>query len=336
MSLVDALPGPMVVVLPILVAAALSGLALAALLHWRGRLPVAVVDARTLHEGAIPRVGGVALWLGFLPVALLVPTPDWMRPALWGGPWLLLAAVSLRDDVRPVGVPARLAVHLAAAGWFAWSLGSTFTLPWWAVACVLVATAWAVNLYNFMDGSDGLAVTMAVVGFMAFGVVTIARGQDGALPLALAGAALPLLVVNRPPARMFLGDVGAVPLGFLAAALGSAGVAAEVWPAWFPVLVFLPFVADATVTLGRRTLRGERFWESHRSHYYQRVHRLGAGHGGTLAAYGALMVACAGTAVACAILAPQRGPLALVAWCVAHAVIFAAIDYHWRRSAPTT
>lgn len=335
MTIADLFPLP-AAFLPCLAAAALASLGLAALLRWRTRLPVAVVDARTLHDGAIPRVGGLALWLGFVPIALLAPTPDWMRPMLWGGPWLLLAAVSLRDDVRSVGVPTRLAVHLAASGWFAWSLGSAFALPGWAIACTFVATAWAVNLYNFMDGSDGLAVTMAVVGFGAFGVVTIARGQDGDLPLALAAAALPLLFVNRPPARMFIGDVGAVPLGFLAAALGTAGVAAQVWEAWFPVLVFLPFVADATATLARRVLRGERFWESHKSHYYQRVHRLGAGHGGTLAAYGTLMVACAGTAVACATLAPQWGPLALAAWCVVHGVTFAAIDYHWRRSAPTT
>lgn len=322
--------------LPPAAAAALACLGLAVLLRIRGRLPVAVVDARTLHEGAIPRVGGVALWLGFVPLALLVPVPDWMQPALWGGPWLLLAAVSLRDDVRSVGVPLRLAVHLLASGWFAWSLGIAFALPWWAVIGVFIATAWAVNLYNFMDGSDGLALTMAIAGFAAYGTVTIARGQAGSLPLALVGAALPLLVVNRPPARMFIGDVGAVPLGFLAAAVGAAGVAAGVWPAWFPVLVFLPFVADATATLARRVLRGERFWQSHRSHYYQRLHRLGAGHGGTLAAYGALIVACAATAVGCAILAPQWGLLALAVWCVAHGVIFAAIDYHWRRSAPTT
>ncbi len=322
--------------LPVPAAAVLAGLGLAALLRWRDRLPVAVVDARTLHEGSIPRVGGLALWLGFVPLALLVPAPDWMRPALWGGPWLLLAAVSLRDDVRPVGVPARLAVHIVASGWFAWSLASAFASPWWAVACTFLAVAWALNLYNFMDGSDGLAVTMAAVGFAAFGVVTIARGEAGGLPLALAAAALPLLAVNRPPAQMFIGDVGAVPLGFLAAALGSAGVAAQAWPAWFPVLVFLPFVADATATLARRVLRRERFWESHRSHYYQRLHRLGAGHAGTLAAYAALMLACAVTAVACVLLAPEWGPLALGAWCVLHGLIFAAIDYHWRRSAPTT
>ncbi len=103
---------------------------------------------------------------------------------------------------------------------------------------------------------------------------------------------MPFLAVNFPPSRLIMGDVGAVPLGFLAAAFGCALVAGGHWPAWFPALVFLPFIADATTTLARRALRGERIWEAHRSHYYQRLHRLGAGHRGTLAIYGAWMAGC--------------------------------------------
>jgi len=177
---------------------------------------------------------------------------------------------------------------------------------------------------------------MVPVGFTAYGIVLLCRGEAPALPLILAATMIPLLFVNRPPARMFLGDVGAVPLGFLAAAFGISGVAGGAWPAWFPLLVFLPFIADASVTLVRRMLAGERFWQSHRSHYYQRLHQLGAGHGGTLAAWGALMAGSAGTAVACACLFPSWGPAALGAWCIVHAGAFAAIDYHWRRSAGTT
>jgi hypothetical protein len=97
--------------------------------------------------------------------------------------------------------------------------------------------------------------------------------------------------------------------------------------------VFLPFVADATATLARRVLAREPFWRSHRSHYYQKLHQLGAGHAGTLVAYAALMLGCAATAVAVALRAPQWGVAALAAWCAVHAGVFAAIDYHWRRSA---
>jgi len=319
-------------------AAAIAALATAALVRFRAHLPLAGVNERTLHAAPIPRVGGLAIWAGFLPIALLAPASTTMSPASWIIPWLLLFIVSLRDDAKSVGVVTRLAVHVIAAAWFAVALARSggVELPAWGIVIAALACAWSLNLYNFMDGSDGLAATMALVGFTAYGAVLLCRGEPPALPLALAATMIPVLFVNRPPARMFLGDVGAVPLGFLAAAFGIAGVAGGEWPAWFPVLVFLPFIADASVTLVRRALAGERFWLSHRSHYYQRLHQLGAGHSGTLAAWGALMAGSAGTAVACACLFPWWGPAALGAWCMVHAGVFAAIDYHWRRSAGTT
>ena len=128
---------------------------------------------------------------------------------------------------------------------------------------------------------------------------------------------------------MIMGDVGAVPLGFLAAAFGVALVAAGNWPPWFPALVFLPFIADATTTLARRAWRRERIWEAHRSHYYQRLHRMGAGHRGTLVIYACWMAGAGITALAC--LRWERGLATGVwAWCIAGAALFAAIDYHWR------
>jgi len=177
---------------------------------------------------------------------------------------------------------------------------------------------------------------MTLVGFAA---LAIAADDDPALrgaAGALAAASIPFLAVNRPPARLFLGDVGAVPAGYLAATFGIAGVARGLWPAWFPLLVFLPFVADATATLARRLVRGERVWEAHRDHYYQRLHQLGAGHAGTLVVYGAAGAGCAITALACRVYAPGAGGAALVAWCAAFGVLFAAIDYHWRRKPSAT
>jgi UDP-N-acetylmuramyl pentapeptide phosphotransferase/UDP-N-acetylglucosamine-1-phosphate transferase len=133
---------------------------------------------------------------------------------------------------------------------------------------------------------------------------------------------------------MFLGDVGALPLGFLAGALGLAGIAAGTWPAWLPLLAFLPFIVDATVTLATRALRGERVWEAHKVHYYQRLHQLGAEHRGTLAVYGTLAAGCCITALVCLFRAPQAGWGAVAAWLVVLAVMFAAIDYHWRSATP--
>lgn len=313
-------------------AAALATVATATLLRYAARLPQAAPNDRSLHLTPVPRVGGLAIWAGFLPVAALAPSPAGFPLAGWIGPWILLALVSLRDDWRSVGVAPRLAVHTLASLWLASSFADSAVF----VVAAALACAWALNLYNFMDGSDGLAATMSVVGFAAYAAALAYGGMPATLPLSLAAATVPVLFVNRPPARMFLGDVGAVPLGFLAAAFGIAGVAAGWWAAWFPLLVFLPFVADASVTLLRRVLSGERFWQSHRSHYYQRLHRLGAGHTGTLAVWSALMAGTASSAVLCACLAPEWGGAALAAWCAVHAVVFAGIDYHWRRSAPTT
>jgi UDP-N-acetylmuramyl pentapeptide phosphotransferase/UDP-N-acetylglucosamine-1-phosphate transferase len=315
-------------------AALLASIAVLVLLRVRDRLPQAAVSARGLHGVPVPRVGGLAVWAGFAPVALALGVSAGISPVAWAPPWLMLVAVSLRDDVRSVAVPVRLCIHVIAAAWFAVALAYDTQLSVYAAAAVALACVWSLNLYNFMDGSDGLAAAMSIVGFVAYGAVLACHGASGALPLALAAAVVPVLVVNRPPARMFLGDVGAVPLGFLAAAIGAAGIAAGAWPLWFPPLVFLPFVADATATLARRVVARERFWESHRSHYYQRLHQLGAGHRGTLASWVALMAGTALTAVGCACIAPQWGAAALAAWCVVHALVFAAIDYHWRRSAP--
>jgi len=326
-------------------AVALAAAATALLLRHAARLPLAMPNERSLHARAIPRVGGLAVWAGFLPTGLL------LAPALPGGAagwlpaWLALLVVSLADDARGTPVLLRLAVHVTAALWAAaWILrmpgvlmpgvapGSGYVVAVGVAALVMV---WSCNLYNFMDGSDGLAGAMTVIGFAALGVAA----SDMALrtaALALAAACVPFLAVNRPPARIFLGDVGAVPIGFLAAAFGIGGVVEGAWPAWFPVLAFLPFTADATATLLRRLLRGERLGQAHRSHYYQRLHQLGAGHAGTLALYVAAAVACAVTAVACLALAPAAGLPALAAWCVAFALLFAAIDYHWRRKPSAT
>jgi hypothetical protein len=122
-----------------------------------------------------------------------------------------------------------------------------------------------------------------------------------------------------------------VPAGYLAAVLAIGGCIRGEWPAWFPLLVFLPFALDATATLVLRALRGERVWRAHRSHYYQRLHQLGAGHAGTLAVYSACTTGTAVTAVTCLARSPELGVRALLAWTFALACLFASIDYHWRK-----
>jgi UDP-N-acetylmuramyl pentapeptide phosphotransferase/UDP-N-acetylglucosamine-1-phosphate transferase len=305
-----------------IIAAAVSWSVLSALLR-RGRLlPLDVPNARSLHARALPRGGGLAIWAGWFAGTLWLPGA---KP--WLGPLIAVIAVSLLDDLRGVHPAIRLTVHLAAAAIWVGLAGTGIN----ALLGVLLIV-WMANLYNFMDGSDGLAGAMTLVGFGSYaGASWLAGGAGTALFLALAAATVPFLVRNAPPARVLLGDVGAVPLGFLAAAFGITGWQAQWWPAWFPVLVFLPFIADASVTLIQRLLRGARVWEAHREHYYQRLVQIGWGHGRTLVLYSALMVGMAGSGLFIIGWAPWAGAVLCAVWVAILALVFLVIEYHWRR-----
>ena len=198
---------------------------------------------------------------------------------------------------------------------------------------LVLAIAWYANLYNFMDGSDGLAGGMAVIGFGAYAWGALQSGQAAlaAASASIAGAAFAFLFANFHPARLFMGDVGSVPLGFLAGALGVLGWRAGAWPLWFPLLVFAPFVCDATLTLARRLMRGERVWLAHKEHYYQRLVRMGFGHRGVAWIEYAAMILCA----AAALLARDEAPtFQWIALGGAAALLSAAaicIDLRWSR-----
>jgi UDP-N-acetylmuramyl pentapeptide phosphotransferase/UDP-N-acetylglucosamine-1-phosphate transferase len=132
---------------------------------------------------------------------------------------------------------------------------------------------------------------------------------------------------------VFMGDAGSVPYGFLAGAIGLAGWHAGHWPIWFPVLTFAPFVLDASVTLARRMLRGEKFWRPHRTHYYQRLVQLGWGHRRTALAEYALMLACGIAALWASRAAPAAQAAALAAAAAVYLVIGVAVDRAWKASA---
>lgn len=238
-----------------------------------------------------------------------------------------VAVISWLDDRRNVSIPLRFAVQIAAA--VIWV--GCFDLNLWS-AMAVISLVWMANLYNFMDGSDGLAGGMAVFGFGTYSVAGW-LGGDMALSLlsaTIAAAALGFLRFNFPPARIFMGDVGSVPLGFAAGALGYQGWAQNLWPWWFPILIFSPFVIDATLTLLRRGLRGERVWQAHREHYYQRVVRMGWGHRKTaLAEYGLMLL----TALSALVLI--RMPhivqlLGLLGWACIYALLAWRIDQTWQ------
>lgn len=318
---------------PLVVAALVLSAAVVSLLRRAAhRLPHALPGERMLHDRPVPRVGGLAILAGALPAALLDPPHLAGAGVAWLACFAAVAIVSLADDVRGVPALLRLVVHGTAAAVTAWlAFGPTA-----AALVAALAIAWSANLFNFMDGSDGLAGTMALAGFGAYAAVAAHAGAPWVACAAVAAATVPFLAANLPPAAIFMGDVGAVPLGFAAGAVGAAGVASGLWPAWFPPLAFLPFVADASATLALRALSGERVWEAHRSHFYQRLNLAGPGHRGTLAVYATAMVACALVAVGCATLRPEAGWAALAAAALLHALGFLAIDYHARSKARGT
>jgi UDP-N-acetylmuramyl pentapeptide phosphotransferase/UDP-N-acetylglucosamine-1-phosphate transferase len=308
-----------------LLAAALSAGVSALLLYTRLGLRLApdLPNERSLHRAPIPRLGGLGVVLAAILAAWCAGPAFHVLAWLTGG----LALVSLLDDLR--GLPAwlRLLVHLGAAA--AWVF-TVLPAPTFAFGLGLVLLlAWGTNLYNFMDGANGLAGGMALIGFGSLAAAAW-LGGDARLALfclAVAAAALGFLIFNFDPARIFLGDCGSIPLGFLAGALGLWGWTRDAWNALVPLLAFLPFLADATLTLARRALRGEKVWHAHREHYYQRLVRMGWSHRRMAQGAYALMLFCG-------LLALLPRPALLAAVFVAsalHAAIFRGVDRLWRR-----
>jgi UDP-GlcNAc:undecaprenyl-phosphate GlcNAc-1-phosphate transferase len=257
------------------------------------RLALDQPNARSLHDRPVPRTGGIAIAAG-LGAACAMHWPGF-GPVLAAA--ALLGAISFVDDVRHLPVAVRLSAHVAAA---AVALASeVYTGSILVFLVLLLAVAWTANLYNFMDGSDGLAGGMTVAGFGTYALAAWTGGDPALAGLcaAIGAAALAFLAFNWHPARLFMGDVGSIPLGFLAGALGLAGWSRGLWPLWFPILVFAPFMGDATLTLVRRAWRRERVWEAHRDHYYQRLVRMGFGHRLTAEIEYAAMLGCAGLAL---------------------------------------
>ena len=252
-------------------------------------------NERSLHLTPVSRIGGLGLFFGVIVAWLSFPVaiPDSVLMGVG-----VLMVISLADDVWRVPVWCRLMVHAVVAISFSIAFLSD-AYGWGLVIFAAVAVVWMSNLYNFMDGSDGLAGGMTVIGFGIYGWLAYAAGNNdfAAINFSLAAAALAFLIHNFYPARIFMGDVGSIPLGYLAAVIGVLGWLDHLWSLWVPVLIFSPFIADATVTLMKRLFQGKRIWQAHREHYYQRMVQSGLGHRGTaLAAYG-LMLATGASAV---------------------------------------
>lgn len=290
-------------------------------------------NSRSLHKQPIPRVGGLAILVAVIVTAATAGEFEARSYLL-----LPVLAVSLVDDMRGLSIAPRFAIHFSVAIWAVaafWPL-SDGGLLWAAVIGVLAVfgVVWSTNLYNFMDGSDGLAGGMTVFGFLFLALGAYRGGETGlaAYCLSFAAASVAFLCVNFHPARIFMGDSGSAPIGFAAAAVAVEGVAKGLWALWYPVLVFAPFVFDATVTLLRRMLRRERFWQAHRDHYYQRLIRMGWGHRRTALTYYGLML-ISGLAAYKALPLAMPGPLFVVVIALlVSAGLMIVVDRWWSAS----
>jgi UDP-N-acetylmuramyl pentapeptide phosphotransferase/UDP-N-acetylglucosamine-1-phosphate transferase len=334
-----ALPGspvPPGALLMLAVAACIAaGLSAAATGWLSGRrdswIPIDRPNERSLHQRLIPRIGGLA-------IAFAVATGHLVT----GGSWAILAwagalcAISFVDDHHNLPVRIRLPLQLLAAA------GVLYTIHPQAhpllIALLWISIAWSTNLFNFMDGANGLATSSAMIGFAALSLQALMHGDVGLGSLAalIAAACAGFLPLNWTPARAFLGDAGSITLGFLIAVLGIQGWQQADWSLAFPVLVFAPFGADATLTLLRRMLRGEAFWRAHRSHYYQRLVLMGWSHSRVSLAYAGLALVCALVGLASETGGLTGELIGLAGVAVLLGLLAWRVDAHWRTRGAAT
>lgn len=261
-----------------------------------------VPNERSLHSVPVPRLGGVAVVCGsLLTVAplLLVGGSVAREMVIWlvGAP--VVAVLGLVDDLRPLSALTRLVVQVLVAAIFVASVGvprdillvpglSVSPPTWLAGACAIVWLVATLNIYNFMDGMDGLAATQSVAACLTLGLAALLGGHRdlAAVTLVIGCASTGFLLHNMPPARIFLGDAGSTFLGFSFAASSLIGLKrTPAIPFLVGLLALAPFLLDGTFTLLRRLIRGEAIWRAHRTHLYQRAVATGLDHRDVLLPY---------------------------------------------------
>jgi len=272
---------------------------------------IAQPGKRQSHVVATPAGGGLGLIFSVVVTSVCIqlvhPVPGfWWQNMLPG--ILLLAIVGWRDDKVPVSSLIRLLVQLAVSIWllgFGWLQFSLSGVGWFT--SIIVAMVWLMNLYNFMDGSNGMAGFQGVFA----GLVMAAFFQAGdqyamaLIALSVAAACGGFLPLNFPRARVFMGDVASVPLGFIFASFAVYGVQTGSLSLSLSILIMSVFIVDTTLTLFARVLSGEQWYTAHTQHIYQRLIILGWSHRQVLVAYQAINVILVLPAIVLAEIYPQ-------------------------------
>lgn len=252
-----------------------------------------IPNERSSHSVPTPRGGGIAIVMVFLAI---LPVLNWfdllsmhVLLALWGA-GCAVAVTGFLDDHGHIAARWRLLVHFSAAAWGLYWLGGfppltvfgyLLDLGWLGYVSAALYIVWLLNLYNFMDGIDGLASIEAITACCGGALMVWLVAPDSTawmLPILLAIAVSGFLLWNFPPARIFMGDAGSGFLGIMLALLSvqAAWIAPQLLWVWLILLGV--FIVDATMTLCRRVLRGEKFYEAHRSHAYQYASRVFGAH----------------------------------------------------------
>ena len=302
--------------------AALAARGAIAYAHRRGMLDQP--GQRRSHTLPTPRGGGIGIVLACLIVlpGILCSLP---------GPWdaetiaclelalVLVAAIGWWDDHRPLRQWPRLGVQLAATALFSAALLAGGNLAWAWLPLLVLAGAWSINLHNFMDGIDALLAQQGIFVAAGLGCLAASAGQPAlaGAGFTTAAACLGFWFYNRPPARIFMGDVGSGSVGFLLFALSAMLWRIEPALLWPALILGSGFVADASLTLLNRFLRGRRWYAPHREHLYQWLVRSGGTHARAAAWYlGWNLLVAAPAAVA----ARQHPAMALPACAVVYTV----------------
>jgi Fuc2NAc and GlcNAc transferase len=249
-------------------------------------------NIRSSHSVAVPRGGGLGIVLVFLCAVAWCSqrqvVPVRIAWALLGG-GILISIVGFLDDHFKLPPWPRLIIHSLAAAWALVCLNAVRTSPfdnssvwreWMSRSAMFVGLVWLTNLFNFMDGIDGLAATEAVSvsGLGAFLLWRNGLPDYAQVSWMLAAGSLGFLVWNWPPARVFMGDAGSCFLGFSLGVLGLFSSKANMSVIWLWLILLAVFVADSTVTLLRRVLSRTRWYEAHRNHAYQHAAQTCGSH----------------------------------------------------------
>lgn len=258
---------------------------------------------RRSHQVATPRGGGIAIVVALLVAAVALGVRDPAQRILlagFGAGLLLVAGAGLVDDHRPLSPWLRLGVHALAGLVFAGAIHAAFGNPWLGVLAMILVLG-LTNVWNFMDGINGIACSQAVL--LGLALAYVLDGAWGLLAVAMAAACAGFLPYNFPVARIFLGDVGSGAIGFSVAAMATVYAANAPAPSLLLLLPLSAFMIDTGLTLLRRLVNGERWWTAHTQHAYQ-VWARRVGHAKVTLAYAgwsaagvAAMVAFSGRSV---------------------------------------